>query len=75
MLCLKADVHRGAWNWQDVHEVVLPTFFHSKNVPNSVKEKSHLVVFPSEEHYHCEIHAERGPHEMQARDLSPVIYN
>ena len=21
MLCLKADVHRGAWNWQDVHEV------------------------------------------------------
>jgi len=52
-----------------------PPFFHSKNLPNLVKEKSHLVVSPSEEHYHCEIHAERGPHETQARDLSPVIYN
>jgi len=40
---------RGAWNWQDVHEVVSPAFSPWKNVPNLVEEKSHLVVSFSEE--------------------------
>jgi len=42
--------------------VVSPAFPPSKNLPNLVEEKkSYLLVSSSDQHYHCEIEAERGP--------------